>query len=198
MLNSDQLPDHYLSQLGDLFHSENLLIAGLAKMSSASMSPDIVAAFNDHGDETRMQKRRLFDIINRLDLKPDLLRPAVLSVQSFADDADAVIAHPMAETEREIRLLSIARQIEQHEIKAYLQLQDTARSVGDTDTVEEVQASLAEEQKAEQKVTQLLSENEGGQRHKAFTQVTPGEMLEPDTQYGKNPVAEARGFSEVF
>jgi ferritin-like metal-binding protein YciE len=191
-----QLSDTYLRKLGDLFHSEKLLIEGLAKMAHASMSPDISMAFRTHGDETRMQERRLFDILNRLDQKPDLLKPTVISVQQFADDADAVIGHDTPQTEREIRLLAIARQVEQHEIKAYKDALQMALSSDDVDTAEQLRESLLEEQHAEQKVAELQAVNDGGPEHRAFTKVTPGEFTQPDTQYGKNPVAEAR--AEVF
>ena len=150
-----------IGRLNDLHRSELLLVEALTKMSAAAFSPQLVSAFNDHQNETRMQERRLHAALhvlqdgNQEEAPGD---PAELashsSIAPLVAAGEQVMAQQTSNQERDQALVAAAMQVEQHEIAAYEEAISMA-GAGNTELVQQLEKSLAEERAALNKLRAL-------------------------------------------
>jgi ferritin-like metal-binding protein YciE len=144
------LRDVLVDELRDLYSAENQLVKALPKMAKGSSNKGMKELFTTHLEETKGQVERLKQIFKQLEKKPagehckgmeGLIAEGQEQLQK--DDEDAL---------KDVAILGAALRVEHYEIAGYTSAIAIARQLGNSEIVELLTETLAEEQKASEKV----------------------------------------------
>ena len=140
-------------ELKDLYDAEKRLVKALPKMAKAAADDELKTAFQNHLSQTRDQVERLDEVFALLELKPKS-KPCegmkgLISEgeESMEEDAAAPIA--------DLMLIAAAQKVEHYEISAYGTLKAIAEQMGEDRVVRLLDKTLAEEEQADQKLTEI-------------------------------------------
>jgi Mn-containing catalase len=167
-------------ELKDLLSAENQLVKALPKMAKASKDADLRAAFEEHLEQTKGHVERLKEVFELLEEKPKakLCKGMAGLVEEGAD----VITDgkQMEEAPADLSLIGAAQRVEHYEIAAYGTARAIAEQMNRKDIVKLLSQTLAEEQKADQLLTQLAQPllEEAGQE----TETEEEEMEEEEVE----------------
>jgi Mn-containing catalase len=142
-------------ELKDLLHAENQLVKALPKMAKAAKDPDLRTAFEDHLEQTKGHVERLKEIFELLDEKPKA-KPCK-GMAGLVEEGQEVITDgkQMEEAPADLALIGAAQRVEHYEIAAYGTARAIAEQMERRDIVKLLSQTLAEEEKADQLLTQL-------------------------------------------
>jgi ferritin-like metal-binding protein YciE len=133
--------------LKDIFYAEKKILTALPKMAKAAQNPDLKAAFEKHETETEEQVSRLEQVFELLEKKPQGKKcPAIDSIIEEGQD----IAREFGSG-----LLAAAQAVEHYEISRYGTLRAWAQELGLTEAVRLLEATLKEEEKTDQTLSEL-------------------------------------------
>jgi Mn-containing catalase len=158
------IQDVLVEELQDLLHAEGQLVKTLPKMAKASRSDLLRLAFEKHLDETRGQVERLkeaFDLLGAA-AKPKPCKGMAGLLEEGAevieegDGKDDVAA--------DLAMIGAAQKVEHYEISAYGTTRALAAQIGQPDVAELLGKSLAEEEGADNLLTQIAGELMGRSR----------------------------------
>jgi Mn-containing catalase len=160
----EMLEDLLVDQLEDLLHAEGQLVKGLPTMIRASRTPVLKFAFEKHLSETEDQVERLKEVFKLLEVvgkaKPCRGMAGLLEegndVIEEGDDKDDVAA--------DLALIAAAQKVEHYEISAYGTARTMAGQIGEPEVAELLSRSLAEEEVADNLLTQIARELMGESR----------------------------------
>jgi ferritin-like metal-binding protein YciE len=143
--------------LRDIYYAEKAILKNLPKMARKASSTALVAAFEEHVEQTEGQVGRLEQIFEMIGKAPRGKRcPAI---DGLAEEAGEIMQEAKDDTVRDAGMLAAAQAVEHYEISRYGTLAAWAEKLGMTDAVPLLQATLEEEKLTDQKLTQLaLSE----------------------------------------
>src|SRR4029079_15665318 len=147
-----------LEGLRDLLHAEGQLVKALPKMAKAANSDLLRLAFEKHLDETRAHVDRLKEAFDLLGVtakpKPCKGMAGLLDegheVIDEGDDKDDIAA--------DLAVIASAQKVEHYEISAYGTARALAGQIGRPDVAELLARSLAEEEGADNLLTQIARE----------------------------------------
>jgi ferritin-like metal-binding protein YciE len=147
------LNDLFLHMLKDVYHAEKQLVRALKQMSKKATTPELKQAFETHREETIGQ-------IERLDQVFEILERAARGVpceamQGLVAEAKEVMEEAEEDSVMDAGLLAAAQAVEHYEIARYGTLIAWGRQLGLNDAVKLFEATLAEEKKTDQLLTQL-------------------------------------------
>jgi Mn-containing catalase len=144
--------------LEDLLHAEGQLVKALPKMAKAANSDLLRLAFETHLDETRGQVDRLKEIFELLGVaaKPK----ACKGMAGLLDEGKEVIeeGEDKDPTAADLAVIAAAQKVEHYEISAYGTARALAGQIGRPDVAELLSKSLAEEEGADNLLTQVARE----------------------------------------
>jgi Mn-containing catalase len=158
------IQDVLLEELRDLLHAEGQLVKSLPKMAKAANSDLLRLAFETHLDETRGQVDRLKEAFELLGVaaRPEpckgmagLLEEGNEVIED-GDDKDDIAA--------DLAMIASAQKVEHYEISAYGTSRALAGQIGRPDVAELLAKSLAEEEGADNLLTQIARELMGQAR----------------------------------
>jgi ferritin-like metal-binding protein YciE len=144
------LRDVLVDELRDLYSAENQLVKALPKMAKGSSNKDVKELFTSHLEETKGQVERLKEVFKHLGKKPTgehckgmegLIAEGQEQLEK--DDEDAL---------KDVAILGAALRVEHYEIAGYTAAITIARQLGEEEIVSLLTETLAEEQKASEKV----------------------------------------------
>jgi ferritin-like metal-binding protein YciE len=142
-----KLDELFHDTLKDIFYAEKKILTALPKMAKAAQNPDLKAAFEKHKIETEEQVSRLEQVFELLEKKLQGKKcPAIDSIIEEGQD----IA-----TEFGSGLLAAAQAVEHYEISRYGTLRAWAQELGLTEAVRLLEATLKEEEKTDQTLSEL-------------------------------------------
>lgn len=158
------IQDVLLEGLRDLLHAEGQLVKALPKMAKAAKSDLLRLAFEKHVDETRGHVARLKEAFDLLGVtakpKPCKGMAGLLDegyeVIDEGDDKDDIAA--------DLAVIASAQKVEHYEISAYGTARALAGQIGRPDVAELLAKSLAEEEGADNLLTQIARELMGQAR----------------------------------
>jgi Mn-containing catalase len=160
----DMLATLLVDQLQDLLHAEGQLLKGLPKMTEASSAPVLKFAFQKHLVETEDQIDRLTQALGLLDVaaKPKPCR----GMEGLLEEGDEVIeeGEEKDELSADLALIAAAQKIEHYEISGYGTARALAGQAGRPQISELLSKSLAEEEIADNVLTQIARELMGESR----------------------------------
>ena len=160
----EMLQDLLVEELQDLLHAEGQLVKALPKMAKAASSDLLKMAFEKHLDETRDQVARLNEVFELLGVaakgKPckgmaGLIEEGQEVIQEGAEKDD--IASDLA-------LIAAAQKVEHYEISGYGTSRTMAGQIGRPDVAQLLSKTLAEEETADNLLTQIARELMGQTR----------------------------------
>jgi Mn-containing catalase len=158
------IQDVLVEALQDLLHAEGQLVKALPKMAKAAKSDLLRLAFQTHLDETRGQVDRLKEAFELLGVaakpKPCKGMAGLLEegneVIEESDDKDQLAA--------DLAVIASTQKVEHYEISAYGTSRALAGQIGRPDVAELLAKSLAEEEGADNLLTQIARELMGQAR----------------------------------
>ena len=145
-------------QLRDLFNAEGQLVKALPKMVNAARSDGLKIAFENHLEETKAQVDRLKDVFQLLGVP--VKGKACKGMAGLIEEGQDVIdeGQELDDTAADLALIAAAQKVEHYEISAYGTARTMAGQAGLPAAAELLSKSLAEEEVADNLLTQLARE----------------------------------------
>lgn len=143
----------FLEELRDTYSSETQIVAGLTKMAEATTSPSLKQAFTAHQKETVQQIERLEQAFAILGKSPE--GNTCEATEGLIAEADEVMGESMPGELLDVALVMAAQKVEHYEIASYGSLATLASGMGQSDIADLLEATLAEEKAADEKLTDL-------------------------------------------
>ncbi|HLK17856.1 MAG TPA: ferritin-like domain-containing protein [Bryobacteraceae bacterium] len=165
----ENLEDLFVEQIEDLYDAEQRLVKTLPKMAEASTSPQLRQAFESHLEETKGHVRRLEQVFQALRKKPK--GQTCDAMKGLIEEGDDMISNTEQSPLRDAGLIAAANRVEHYEIAAYGSVLSFAKTLGVQEALSLLDATLTEEKKADEKLTQIAetSVNESAARGAAVS-----------------------------
>jgi ferritin-like metal-binding protein YciE len=154
-LNS-KLKEFFLEQLQDIYWAENKLVKTLPKMADAATSDELRAAFEGHLTETEGHVSRVEQVFALLGEEAEAKECPAL--KGIAEEGEDIIDETEEGTaQRDVGLIFAGQKAEHYEIATYGALVQLAKDMGQDQIADLLGQTLAEEKKADEKLTELAT-----------------------------------------
>jgi ferritin-like metal-binding protein YciE len=154
----NSLRDLLIRRLKDLYWAEKHLLIALPKMKAAATTQVLMQAFSSHLAVTEKQVCKLEKIFSVLEEKAQSNKCEAM--EGLTRDADTMIGGTEeGSLTRDAGLIIAAQRVEHYEIASYGSLAQLARTIGEIETAELLEEILAEEEEADETLTQLAVGN---------------------------------------
>ena len=147
------LKELYLEELKDLYSAEKQLVKALPKMAKNATNPELKEAFTNHLQETEGHVERLEQIFEMLGESAS--RKKCKGMDGLIEEAKDLLEEDASEEVLDAGLISKAQHVEHYEMAGYGTVRTYARQLGFEDQAELLQATLDEEGKANELLTQI-------------------------------------------
>jgi ferritin-like metal-binding protein YciE len=149
----DTLEKLFEETLRDIYYAEKAILKTLPKMAKKATSEKLVAAFQEHIEQTEGQVERLEKVFEMLDKSARGKRcPAI---DGLAEEASEIMQEAEDDTVRDAGILAAAQAVEHYEISRYGTLIAWAEKLGMSDAVDLLKETLEEEKLTDQKLSEL-------------------------------------------
>lgn len=165
MATEKTLNDLFLDTLKDIYFAEKQILKALPKMARAAQSEEGKAGFLQHRDETQGHVDRLEQVFEILG-KPARGKTCE-AIQGIIAEADEIMEEFKGTVALDAGLISSAQAVEHYEMARYGTLIAWAKQIGLKDAVPLLQATLAEEEATDKKLTQLAESSANSKATKA-------------------------------
>ena len=165
MATEKTLNDLFLDTLKDIYFAEKQILKALPKMARAAQSEEGKAGFLKHRDETQGQIERLEQVFEILG-KPARGKTCE-AIQGIIAEAEEIIEDYKGTVALDAGLISSAQAVEHYEMARYGTLIAWAKQIGLKGAVPLLQATLAEEEATDKKLTQLAETSANAKAKKA-------------------------------
>ena len=154
----DMMQDLLLEQLADLLNAENQIVKALPKMERAASAPRLKQAFAEHLAETQLQVERLKEVFVLIGADPE--SKTCRGMAGLLEEGEEVIdeGEQKDAIAADLALIAAAQKVEHYEISAYGTARSMAGQAGLPNASMLLAASLAEEQIADNTLTQIARE----------------------------------------
>ncbi len=151
----DNLRALFLDELKDMYHAEKQILTALPRMAKAADSPELAEAFTLHRQETERHVARLEAIFEQLD------QPArgkkCRGMEGILQEGKEILEQNGDGSVIDAALISAAQRVEHYEMAVYGCLRAYAELLGRTEAVGLLEQTLAEEEAADKKLTELAA-----------------------------------------
>jgi len=156
--DTDMIEELLVAQLRDLVNAEGQLVKALPKMVKAARSPGLKLALENHLEETKAQVERLKDAFALVGVPAK--GKTCKGMQGLLEEGEEVMAdgHELDDAAADLGLIAAAQKVEHYEISAYGTARTMAGQIGLPAVAELLSKSLAEEEVADNLLTQLARE----------------------------------------
>jgi ferritin-like metal-binding protein YciE/gas vesicle protein len=145
----------YITQLRDIYDSENQILAAMPKMAAAASHQELKQAFNQHLAETKEQVNRLEKIFESLGESPK--GETCEATQGLIKEAKEVLSASGDDDVIDAGLIGAAQKVEHYEIANYGTVVTYARMLGENQASSLLQQTLAEEKNTDKRLTMLAT-----------------------------------------
>jgi ferritin-like metal-binding protein YciE len=147
------LNDMFIDMLKDVYYAEKQILKTLPKMAKAATSAELKEAFTHHRTETEGQVERLTEVFEIAGKAPrGKTCDAILGI---LEEGKAVMEDYADSPALDAGLLASAQAVEHYEMARYGTLKAWALQLGMKDAAALLDATLAEEMKADQALSKL-------------------------------------------
>mgnify|MGYP000132223880 FL=1 len=153
MANVKTLEDLFLDGVKDIYYAERKIVSALKKMIRGAQSQDLKAAFETHLQETEGQVERLVQVFELLG-KPARGKTCP-AIDGIVEEGQEILEEFKDSPALDAGLLAAAQAVELYDISRYGTLRNWARELGKEDVAQLLEATLAEEEKTDELLTQL-------------------------------------------
>ncbi|MBC6999864.1 ferritin-like domain-containing protein [Cytophaga sp. FL35] len=150
MKNLEQL---FIHQLKDLFSAESQLLDALPKMAKKATDGKLKKAFEDHLEETKVQKKRIEEICKEFNVSPS--GEKCKAMEGLIKEAEHFMEEVQDENVMDAGLIAEAQRVEHYEISGYGTAVRYAKELGHKDVAKKLQETLDEEYAADNKLDKL-------------------------------------------
>ena len=156
--DAEMIEELLVEQLRDLLNAEGQLVKALPKMVKAAHSDGLKAAFENHLEETKAQVDRLKEVFGLVGVPPK--GKTCKGMEGLLEEGDEVIAEgqELDAAAADLALIAAAQKVEHYEISAYGTARTMAGQIGLPVASELLCKSLAEEEVADNLLTQIARE----------------------------------------
>lgn len=147
------LQDLFVHMLSDIYSAEKQLTKALPKLARASSNSDLVAAFEQHLEETQGQVERIDEIVETCGIK--LKRMKCIAMEGLIEEGKEVMDEIEKGPLLDAALIAAAQKVEHYEIASYGTLCTIAKQLGQTDALRLLKETMAEEKATDEKLTTI-------------------------------------------
>ena len=152
-MKTGNLEDLLKDELKDLYSAENQIIKALPKMAKTSQSAELRMAFEEHLEQTRGHVQRLEQICDELGVSPKGKK--CMGMEGLIEEGKEVMEEELDEDTIDAGLIGAAQKVEHYEMAGYGTARAHAQQLGFNKAVTLLEKTLAEEKKADEKLTKL-------------------------------------------
>jgi ferritin-like metal-binding protein YciE len=164
MASKKNLQELFHDTLKDIYFAEKKILSALPKMAKAAQSQDLKAAFQKHETETEEHVARLEKVFREINESPH--GKTCDAIMGIIEEGQEIMKEFKGAPALDAGLLAAAQAVEHYEIARYGTLKTWAAELGLNQAVNLLEATLAEEKKTNETLTQL-AESEVNQHAQA-------------------------------
>lgn len=151
------LEDLFVHDLSDVYSAEKQIVRALPKMAKAATDEKLIAAFEQHLEETRGQIERLDQLVEVTE-GVRIKRMTCHALEGLAEEAQEIIDSVEAGPVRDAGLIGAAQKVEHYEIATYGTLHALALKIGYKEAADLLAETLKEEKATDEKLTKIASQ----------------------------------------
>ena len=144
-------------EMKDLYSAETQIIDALPKMAKAATAPALKKAFEEHLEQSKIQKDRLVTIFKDLDYEPG--GHHCNGMEGLLKEGQEMVKEDAPDDVKDAGLISCAQRVEHYEIAGYGCARTFAKLLGMDDVAAVLQTTLDEEGKTDQRLTKIAEES---------------------------------------
>jgi ferritin-like metal-binding protein YciE len=152
-MREKNLQELFHETLKDIYFAEKKILSALPKMAKAAQSEDLKAAFDKHETETEEHVARLEKVFEEIAASPR--GKTCDAIMGIIKEGQEVMKEFKGAPALDAGLLAAAQAVEHYEIARYGTLKTWASELGLNQAVKLLDATLAEEKKTDEALTQL-------------------------------------------
>jgi ferritin-like metal-binding protein YciE len=152
-MSLDSLESLFIEELRDIYNGEKQILKALPKMARAAESAELQQAFSKHLKETEGQVQRLERIFQ--DLGQAVRGKQCKGLQGIIEEGKETLEKESDGSVLDAALIASAQKVEHYEMASYGCLRTYAQLLGHTQAAKLLEQTLAEEEAADKKLTQL-------------------------------------------
>jgi ferritin-like metal-binding protein YciE len=149
----ETLKDLYIHELKDLYSAEKQIIKALPKMVKAATNEELAAGFKEHLEQTKEHVARLEKILTSHD--ESTRGPKCEGMEGLLKEGEEMMEEDAEDEVRDAGLIAAAQRVEHYEMAGYGCARTYAELLGDPDSAQLLQTTLAEESDTDKKLTEL-------------------------------------------
>jgi ferritin-like metal-binding protein YciE len=153
MPSEKNLQELFHSTLKDIYFAEKKILSALPKMAKAAQSEDLKAAIEKHETETEEHVSRLEKIFEEIDEAPR--GKTCDAIMGIIEEGQEIMKEFKGEPALDAGLIAAAQAVEHYEIARYGTLKTWAAELGLKQATKLLEATLSEEKKTDDALTQL-------------------------------------------
>jgi ferritin-like metal-binding protein YciE len=154
---NEELHELFLDELADLLSAETQLTKALPKMAKAAQSEDLREAFESHLVETEGHVERLKQVFAALGEKPK--SKTCKAMKGLVEEGSEIMEEQKGTSVIDAGLIAAAQKVEHYEIASYGTVRAWAEQMGHSEAVSLLDETLAEENAADEKLTEIAEES---------------------------------------
>jgi ferritin-like metal-binding protein YciE len=149
----ENLRELLIEELKDLYSAEKQIVKALPKIIRGAASPELKAAITEHLEVTKAQVARLEEAFGTLGEKPKAKH--CKGMEGLLEEGSESLQEEDKGTLRDLQLIGDAQRVEHYEMAAYGTAKAMAEKLGLADAAELLGATLAEEEEADTRLTEV-------------------------------------------
>jgi Mn-containing catalase len=188
----EMVRDLLVEQLKDLLHAEGQLLKALPKMVEAASSDLLQMAFQKHLAETEDHASRVRECLERLG--DNAKAKPCKGMAGLIEEGEEVMAEGEEQDDiaADLALIAAAQKVEHYEISGYGTARTLAGQIGQAAIAQVLMKTLAEEEVADNLLTQIARELMGGRRTGAGTTAAEDEGVTIDRDSATETSSETK------
>jgi ferritin-like metal-binding protein YciE len=155
MASKKTLNELFHDTLKDIYFAEKKILGALPKMAKAAQAKELKAAFEKHEAETEGHVERLEKVFEEINAAPR--GKTCDAIMGIIEEGQEVIKEYKGTPALDAGLLAAAQAVEHYEMSRYGTLRTWAETLGLSQSVKLLDATLAEEKKTDETLTQIAT-----------------------------------------
>jgi len=154
----ESLMDLLHHNLKDLYDAELKVLETLTEMIAAASNDDLKAGLEQHRTETEGQVKRLEECFKEMDMEPE--RQARAGIDGIIKEGNKMLAEAKDDPAlTDVCIIEASQKVEHYEIASYGTAKAMAIELGETAVAELLDATLKEEFKTDEKLTDIATKD---------------------------------------
>ena len=154
-MQMENLEDLLKEDLKDVLNAENQILKALPKMIKKASNEELKTAFQDHLEETKEHVERVEQAMEIMGMPAR--GKTCKAMKGIIEEGQEVMSEDAEEDVMDAALIAAAQKVEHYEIATYGTLIAWAKELGQRGVADLLKATLAEEEAADKKLTQIAA-----------------------------------------